>query len=429
MFWDKEIECASPDQLRSVQNAKLREMLVRASRTEFYKESETRGLDPATVTIDDLPDLFFTYKADLRRYYPFGLLACTMQEIIEVHASSGTSGKPTTVGYTRGDIRIWKQAMARAMTSAGITENDIVQNAYGYGLFTGGLGFHYGCDEIGAAVIPVSGGRTDFQLTIAEDFGSTALCCTPSFALYLASEAEQLNRSLKSTKLRVGMFGAEPWSEDMRELIESKSGLKAFDTYGLSEIIGPGVAFECSEKQGLHINEDFFFPEVIDRESGEPLAEGEMGELVITSLAREAVPLVRYRTGDRVSLTAEPCACGRTLRRMSRVVGRTDDMLIVAGVNFYPSQVESLILGVRGASGHYQIYLWTEDARDHIEVRLEVDTDLYSDPEGCASLADQIASRLRDNIGIRILVKIVKSGVIERPTGKAIRVIDKREKR
>jgi phenylacetate-CoA ligase len=429
MFWNKEIECASRDHLRDVQNSKLRDMLVRASRTEFYRESETRGIDPGTLTLDELPHLFFTHKSDLRRYYPFGMLACDMKEVVEVHASSGTTGKPTTVGYTRNDIKVWKQAMARAMTAAGVTQNDIVQNAYGYGLFTGGLGFHYGCDEIGATVIPVSGGRTDFQLMIAEDFESTALCCTPSFALYLAGEAEQMNRSLKNTRLRVGMFGAEPWSEDMRELIESKSGLKAFDCYGLSEIIGPGVAFECSEQNGLHVNEDFFFPEVIDRESGEPVAEGEMGELVITSLAREAVPLVRYRTGDRVFLTAEPCACGRTLRRMSRVVGRTDDMLIVAGVNFYPSQVESLILGVEGTNGQYQIWLWTEDARDYIEARIEVDADLYSDPESCASLADQVAARLRDNIGIRILVKVVKHGAIERPTGKAIRVVDKREKR
>lgn len=429
MYWDREIECASLDKLREVQNTRLKEMLVRASRTGFYRESETSGIDPAKATLDDLPHLYFTYKSDLRRYYPFGMIACDMDDVVEVHASSGTTGKPTTVGYTRGDIKVWKRAMARAMTAAGITRNDIVQNAYGYGLFTGGLGFHYGCDEIGATVIPVSGGRTDFQLMIAEDFGSTALCCTPSFALYLASEAEQMNRSLKNSRLRVGLFGAEPWSEDMRALIESMTGLKAFDNYGLSEIIGPGVAFECSEQNGLHINEDLFFPEVIDRESGEMVAEGEMGELVITSLAREAVPLVRYRTGDRVALNSEHCACGRTLRRMSRVVGRTDDMIIVAGVNFYPSQVESLILGVEGTSGHYQIYLWTEDARDHIEVRIEVIADLYSDPEGCSGIADQVAARLRDNIGIRMPVTIVKPGAIERPTGKAIRVVDKRDKR
>jgi phenylacetate-CoA ligase len=304
-----------------------------------------------------------------------------------------------------------------------------VQNAYGYGLFTGGLGFHYGCAEIGATIVPVGAGRTDLQLMIAEDFGSTVLCCTPSFALYLGAEAEQMGRSLKGSKLRVGMFGAEPWSEDMRRHIEMKTGLRAFDCYGLSEIIGPGVAFECAERQGLHINEDLFYPELIDPETGAPMPEGELGELVITSLARQAMPLVRYRTGDRVRLLSEPCGCGRTLRRMSRIVGRTDDMLIVAGVNFYPSQVESLVLGVAGTNGQYQIWLWTEDARDHIEVRIEAEPDVYTDATVCERLTHQVAAHLRDNIGIRMAVKLQPPGTIERPTGKAIRVVDKREKK
>jgi phenylacetate-CoA ligase len=429
MIWDKSVECATRSELRSLQNERLRAMLARARKTRFYMQSETRGIDPAAATLEDLPQLFFTRKDDLRRYYPYGLLACDMGEVVEIHASSGTTGKPTVVGYTRGDIKTWKTALARAMTAAGVTQDDIVQNAYGYGLFTGGLGFHYGCDEIGAAVIPVSGGRTDFQLMIAEDFGATVLCCTPSFALYLATEAEQLGRSLKKTRLRVGIFGAEPWSEDMRSRIESRTGVKAFDAYGLSEIIGPGVAFECCERNGLHINEDLFFPEVIDPESGEPLTDGEPGELVLTSISREALALVRYRTGDRVSLYSEPCPCGRTLRRMSRIIGRTDDMVIVAGVNFYPSQVESLILGVAGTNGQYQIWLWTEDARDRIEVRIEAEPHLYSDTDACEELAHQASSRLRENIGIRMMVKVVEPGTIERPTGKAIRVVDEREKR
>ncbi len=417
------------DELRSLQDKRFREMLARVSRTEFFKQSATSGINPSTATLDDLPRLFFTFKKDLRGYYPFGLIACDRTELMEVHSSSGTTGKPTVVGYTRGDMKVWKTAMARAMTAASVTHQDTVQNAYGYGLFTGGLGFHYGCEEIGATVIPVSGGRTDFQLMIAEDLGSTVLCCTPSFALYLASEAEQMDRSLKKTRLRVGMFGAEPWSEDMRALIEMKSGIKAFDMYGLSEIIGPGVAFECAERQGLHINEDMFFPEVLDPESGEPVRDGEMGELTITSIAREAMPLVRYRTGDRVSMSSRPCACGRTLRRMSRVVGRTDDMLIVAGVNFYPSQVESLLLRVAGTNGQYQIRLWTENARDHIEVQTEAETDIYSDADARERLAEQLAASLRDNIAIRMGVKIVEPGSIERPTGKSIRVLDRREKK
>jgi phenylacetate-CoA ligase len=264
---------------------------------------------------------------------------------------------------------------------------------------------------------------------IAEDLGSTVLCCTPSFALYLASEAEQMGRSLKKTRLRVGVFGAEPWSEDMRAMIESKSNIKAFDMYGLSEIIGPGVAFECEERNGLHINEDLFFPEVLDTESGEPVKEGEMGELTLTSIAREAMPLVRYRTGDRVSLSSQPCACGRTLRRMSRVVGRTDDMLIVAGVNFYPSQVESLLLRVAGTNGQYQIRLWTENMRDHIEVQVEAEPHIYSDAGARERLAEQLAASLRDNIAIRMPVRIVESGTIERPTGKSIRVVDRRERK
>ena len=427
MIWNAPIECAQPEELRRLQNTRFKETIARAARIEFFRKGlEAAGMRPLSASLDDLPGMSFTRKEDLRRYYPFGMLACNIEDVFEIHASSGTTGKPTVVGYTREDIHTWKTAMARSLTAMGVKRTDIVQNAYGYGLFTGGLGLHYGCMEIGATIVPLSAGRTDLQLMIAEDFGSTVLCCTPSFALHLASEAEARGRSLKNTKLRIGVFGAEPWSEDMRRLIERKAGLTAFDIYGLSEIIGPGVAFECTERDGLHINEDLFYPEVVDPKSGEPLPEGERGELVLTSLVREAFPLIRYRTGDLSSLWSAKCECGRTLRKMSRVSGRTDDMLIVAGVNFYPSQVESLILSVPGTNGEYQIWLRSEDTRDFVEVLLEVEDGLYSNPTERERLAQQVAARLRDRIGIRMAVKVVEPRSLERSQGKAKRVFDNR---
>jgi phenylacetate-CoA ligase len=402
-------------------------MLARMLKTPFYRERfQACGVNSGSITLDDLPRLFFSTKDDLRNCYPYGLLTCHNDEIVEIHASSGTTGKPTVMAYTRGDIAMWKTAMARTLTAVGVTPRDCVQNAFGYGLFTGGLGFHYGCMEIGAAVVPASGGRTDLQMLIAEDFGTTVLCCTPSFALYLATQTEEMGRSLKNTRLRIGLFGAEPWSEEMRTKIESGLGVIAYDAYGLSEIIGPGVAFECSERRGMHINEDLFFPEVIDPVTGEALPEGATGELVLTSLCREAIPLFRYRTRDLTSITSGICGCGRTLRKMERILGRTDDMVIVAGVNFYPSQVESLILGVPGTSGHYQIWLWTEDVRDHIEVRIEAESHEYFDSSSRENLSHQVAARLRDNIGIRIAVKMLEPGSIERSTGKTTRVFDNR---
>jgi phenylacetate-CoA ligase len=428
MIWDPKAECASRDDLRRFQNTRFEIMLGRIRRSAFYQERfSDSGIDPGKVRLEDLPGLCFTTKDDLRQGYPYGLLACSVSELVEVHASSGTTGKPAVVGYTRGDIELWGTAMARTLTAAGATRADVLQNAFGYGLFTGGLGFHYGGIEIGATVIPVSGGRTDLQMRIAEDLGSTILSCTPSFALYLATEAEQLGRSLKKTCLRIGVFGAEPWSEDMRGKIETSAGIVAYDAYGLSEIIGPGVAFECSERNGMHVNEDLFFPEVINPETGEALAEGTSGELVLTSVAREGMPLLRYRTRDLTSLSSEPCACGRTFRKMKRIKGRADDMLIIAGVNFYPSQVESLILAVPGTSGHYQIRLWTEDVRDHIEVVIEPDDNL--DDASTESIAGHVAARLRDNIGIRMLVKTVPPGTLERSQGKARRVFDSRSQK
>jgi phenylacetate-CoA ligase len=421
------IECAPPEVLREAQNAGLQQMIERAMRVEFYRQPLTSyGLASATLTVDDLPRLPCTHKEDLRRHYPYGLWACRREDVVEIHASSGTTGKPTVVGYTAADLRTWKLAMARTLTAVGVTPDDVVQNAYGYGLFTGGLGFHYGCLALGAAVIPISGGRTDMQLTSAEDFGSTVLCCTPSFALHLASAAEAAGRSLQKTRLRLGVFGAEPWSEELRCLIESKSGLKAFDCYGLSEIIGPGVAFECEARAGLHINEDLFYPEVLDPQTGKPVPAGTVGELVLTSLAHEALPLLRYRTGDLTALRPGGCSCGRTLRKMDRIMGRTDDMLIVAGVNFYPSQVESLILDVPGANGQYQIWLSRDETRDRIEVRLEVEQDVFANANAVARVAERAAHLLHDNIGIRMTVSVVEPGSMERSQGKARRVFDQR---
>jgi phenylacetate-CoA ligase len=426
-IWSPNAECARPEELRQQQNASFKGMMERLRSVPFYQDKlEDAAIRMLSITLDDLPGLPLTTKDNLREGYPYGFFACDPSELVELHASSGTTGKPVVVGYTVGDIQTWKSMMARTMVAAGVTRTDVVQNAYGYGLFTGGLGFHYGAGQVGANVIPVSAGRTDLQILIAEDLGATVLCCTPSFALYLAGEVEALGRTLKNTRLRIGLFGAEPWSEEMRGRIESKIGLTAYDVYGLSEMIGPGVAYECPIRDGMHINEDVFFPEVIDPTTGQVLPEGAVGELVLTSLGRQAIPLLRYKTGDLTCLMPGPCECGRTLRKMRRIVGRADDMLIVAGVNFYPSNVESLILGVAGTTGHYQIWLWTQDLRDYIEVRIEAEPDCRETSER-DSVALLVAARLRDNIGIRMIVKIVEPGSLDRSVmGKAKRVFDNR---
>ena len=424
-IWAPSIECAPVQDLRQRQAASFQSMMVRVRSVPFYRgRLEGRLTESSLPKLADLDQLPFTTKEDLREGYPFGFLACDREELVELHASSGTTGKPVVVAYTAEDIQTWKAVMARTMYATGVTRSDVVQNGYGYSLFTGGLGFHYGAAEIGANVVPVSAGRTDLQMLIAEDLGATILCCTPSFALYLAGEAENAGRPLQNTRLRIGLFGAEPWSEEMRATIESKIGLIAFDVYGLSEMIGPGVAFECAVRDGMHINEDIFFPEIIDPESGCVLPEGSTGELVLTSIGRQAFPLLRYRTRDLTSFVPGLCECGRTLRRMRRIIARSDDMLIVAGVNFYPSQVESLILGVAGTTGHYQIWLSTRDLRDHIEVKIEAEPGSGGvlDREQIAAV---VAGRLRDNIGIRMAVSIVDPGALDKSVmGKAKRVFD-----
>lgn len=381
----------------------------------------------AIHSLEDLARLPFTTKADLRDNYPFGLLAVPMRDVIRVHASSGTTGKPTVVAYTRNDIDLWSELMARSLTAAGVTADDIVHNAYGYGLFTGGLGFHYGAERLGAAVIPVSGGNTKRQLMLMRDFGSTVLCCTPSYSLLLAEAAEIEGVNLRSLPLRIGLFGAEPWSERMREEIESRLGIVAINVFGLSEVIGPGVAVECLEKQGMHIFEDHFIPEIIDPSTNEPVPDGETGELVLTCITKEALPLIRYRTRDRTRLIREKCACGRTSVRMERVVGRTDDMIIVRGVNVFPSQIETVLLEAGEVEPYYQIVVDRGSGHmDELDVLVEARASVYGNQNHLALLEKRLSFEVQSALGITCKVKLVAPRAIERSEGKAVRVIDKR---
>jgi len=378
--------------------------------------------------IDDLARLPFTTKADLRDNYPFGMLAVPLSQVIRIHASSGTTGKPTVVAYTAGDLSLWSELMARVYAAAGVTKDDVVQNAYGYGLFTGGLGFHYGAEAIGAAVIPVSGGNSRRQLMIMQDFGATVLCCTPSYSLLIAEVAEQDGVDLKSLPLRVGLFGAEPWSERMRDEIESRLGILALNVYGLSEVIGPGVAVECTRKQGLHIFEDQFIAEIVDPQTGEPVPDGEMGELVLTCMTKEALPLLRYRTRDRTRLFREPCACGRTTARMDRIIGRTDDMIIVRGVNVFPSQIETVLLEVGGVEPHYQIVVDRTSAyMDELDVLVEAPAHIYGNSDHLVQLEKRLSFEVQSTLGINCNVRMVGPREIERSEGKAVRVVDKRK--
>jgi phenylacetate-CoA ligase len=388
-----------------------------------------QGITPQAIrSLADLAKLPFTYKRDFRDNYPLGLAAVPKERIVRIHASSGTTGKPTVVAYTSGDIDLWSEVMARTITAGGVTKQDVVHNAYGYGLFTGGLGFHYGAERIGATVIPVSGGVTKRQIMLIQDLGSTVLCCTPSYALYLAEAAQEMGVDLRETALRVGIFGAEPWSERMRQEIETKMGLKALDIYGLSEIIGPGVSVECEHQCGLHIFEDHFLPEIVDPGSGAPLPWGQRGELVLTTLTKEALPVIRYRTGDITSLNAETCACGRTLVRMAKPSGRTDDMLIVRGINVFPSQIETVLLQVEGVQPHYQIIVDRQHTLDDLEVWVEVSDEVFADEiRGLEALEQRIRNELHNALGIAARVRLVEPRSIQRSEGKAKRVLDRRE--
>jgi phenylacetate-CoA ligase len=425
-----EVERFPRRDLERLQLERLQAGIERLSKTvPFYREKLRGGcgIPERMRSIDDLARLPFTTKDDLRDNYPFGLLAVPMKEVTRIHASSGTTGKPTVVAYTRNDIALWADLIARAYAAAGVTAHDIIHNAYGYGLFTGGLGFHYGAERIGATVIPVSGGNTRRQVTLLRDCGSTVLCCTPSYALLIAEVADEEGIDAASLPLKVGLFGAEPWSEHMRQEIESRLGIVAHNMYGLSEVIGPGVAFECREQQGMHVFEDHFIPEIIDPETTEPLPDGEVGELVLTCVTKEALPLLRYRTRDRTRLMREPCACGRTTVRIDRLVGRTDDMIIVRGVNVFPSQVEAVLLRAGEVTPHYQIIVdRTAEHMDELDVLVEAPAEIYANRDRLIQHEKRLSHEVRSALGISCNVKLVGPRQIARTEGKAVRVVDKR---
>lgn len=430
-YHNEEFETLPRQALEAVQLKRLQAAVARVqTAVPFYRQSfERAGITSGCIkSLDDLRRLPFTVKQDMRDSYPYGLFAASMDDIVRIHASSGTTGKPTVVGYTRKDIEIWSELMARSFAAAGVHKGDIIHNAYGYGLFTGGLGAHYGAERLGASVIPMSGGNTKKQIMIMKDFGSTVLTCTPSYSLFMAEAAREEGVDFRQLKLHVGIFGAEPWSESMRTEIEQKLNLCAIDIYGLSEIMGPGVAIECREaKKGLHIWEDHFIPEIINPDTGEVLPEGERGELVITTITKEGIPLIRYRTRDITSLTYEPCSCGRTHARLSRMTGRSDDMLIIRGVNVFPSQIESILMRIEGVEPHYLLIIDRKDNLDTLEVQVEVDEQLFSDEiKVLQALSHSIEKEIKDLLGVTCKVRLVEPQTIARSEGKAKRVIDNR---
>jgi len=432
MIWNDEYETLPREALEALQLKRLRDLTDRVAATvPFYRRKlDQIGYKPGDIrTLADLQNLPFTGKDDLRDNYPFGMFAVPMERVVRIHASSGTTGKPTVVGYTRRDVDTWSELMARTLSCGGTTSKDIVHNAYGYGLFTGGLGAHYGAEKIGAAVIPMSGGNTKRQILIMKDFGSTILCCTPSYALNIAEVMTDEGVDPAALKLKCGLFGAEPWTEGMRREIERKLKINALDIYGLSEVIGPGVASECvEEKHGLHVFEDHFIAEIIDPASGRPLPFGEKGELVFTTLTKEAFPVLRYRTRDISRLIPTPCACGRTMMRMERISGRTDDMLIIRGVNVFPSQIEAVLMDIEGVEPHYQLIVSREGTLDVLEVQVEVNESVFTDEiKGLERLARQVEEDIKDLLTVSCKVRLVEPKTIQRSEGKAKRVIDNRK--
>jgi phenylacetate-CoA ligase len=432
MIYDEEFETLPREALEAIQLKRLRDLAERVYATvPFYKKAfDEQGVKPDDIkSLEDLPRLPFTMKQDLRDNYPFGMFATPMENVVRIHVSSGTTGKPTVVGYTRRDIRTWSELMARTLAAAGAHKGDIVHNAYGYGLFTGGLGFHYGAERLGASVIPVSGGNTKRQILLMKDFGATVLTCTPSYALRLADVAAEEGVDFKALKFRVGVLGAEPWTENIRNEIERRLGLDAVDIYGLSEVMGPGVAVECVEaKHGLHIFEDHFIAEIINPETGEPLPYGEPGELVFTTLTKEAFPLIRYRTRDLSVLHREPCRCGRNLARMGRITGRSDDMLIIRGVNVFPSQIESVLMARKEVAPHYLLIVDRKERMDTLEVNVEINEDIFSDAvKDLQNMEGDIEKDIKDLLGVSCRVRLVEPKTIQRSEGKAQRVIDKRK--
>lgn len=417
--------------MRTLQGERLRTIVEYVyHNTPFYRNKmQELGVMPCDInSVDDIVKLPFTTKDDLRDNYPYGLFATPMSEIVRIHASSGTTGKPTVVGYTRKDLSMWSEVMARTMTAHGVTRDDIVHISYGYGLFTGGFGFHNGVECLGGAVVPVSSGNTAKQLQLLQDFKPTAITCTPSYALYLTDAIEKNKISLDKLSLKIGMFGAEPWSEPMRKDIEKRLGIKAYNVYGLSEIIGPGVAHECVEQNGSHIAEDHFIPEIVDPKTFEPLPYGQTGELVFTTITKEGLPLLRYRTKDLTSLTDEPCKCGRTNVRMSRIEGRSDDMLIIRGVNVFPSQIEGVILEMEEVQPHYMLTVDRVNNLDVLTVEVEVSEEHFTDGiNKIVELKEKIAHRLHNVLGISAIIKLVEPLTLQRFEGKAQRVIDNRK--
>jgi phenylacetate-CoA ligase len=431
MIWNERYECMPQEERERLQVSRLRHLVDYLYRNSpaYRAKLEDAGVRALDIrSLNDLQYLPFTSKEDLRDNYPFGMFCVPMEQVVRVHSSSGTTGKPTVVGYTQEDVDLWSEAMARALTGAGATRHDVVHVAYGYGLFTGGLGAHYGAERIGASVIPISGGNTKRQIMIMKDFGSTILACTPSYALNIAEVMEEMGVSADELKLKAGVFGAEPWSEGMRREIEARLGLKALDIYGLSEIIGPGVACECEYQNGLHVVDDHFLPEIVDPETGKPLPPGAQGELVFTCLTKQALPLLRYRTHDISSLTYGKCQCGRTSVRMARVSGRTDDMLIIRGVNVFPSQIETVLMDLEGTQPHYLIVINRSGALDEMEVWVEVDERFFGDEiRQLEALSQRIRREIETVLGLSVRVRLVEPKTIERSEGKAKRVKDLRK--
>jgi phenylacetate-CoA ligase len=417
--------------LRELQSRRLTEIIERAyNNVAFYRSGMKKlGVKPGDIRgVDDIARLPLTVKNDLRDNYPFGLFASPMREVVRLHASSGTTGTPIVVAYNRHDLDVWTNVIVRSLACYGLHEGDILQNAYGYGLFTGGLGLHYGAEALGATVIPISGGNTERQIIVLRDFGVTAISCTPSYFVHLIERAKEMGIDLRDLPLRVGIFGAEPWTDGMRQWVEEGAGVKAYDIYGLTEITGPGVAAECFCQNGLHVFEDHFYPEIIDPETCRPLPDGEEGELVLTTLSKQAMPLLRYRTRDITSLSTDLCPCGRTLRRIRRITHRSDDMFIVRGVNVFPSQIEEAILTVENTLPHYQIELTREKGLDEVDVKIEVTPDIFSDRiSALEDLQKRIAAAIEHILGIRIKVSLVEPHTIARSEGKAKRVLDKRK--
>src|SRR5512138_82747 len=427
-IWDPQHECMPREDLAQLQLERLQATLNRAYKnvTCYRNKFNELGIDPDDIqSLADLSKLPFTTKEDLRLNYPYGMFAVPLREVVRIHSSSGTTGKPTVVGYTKNDIRTWSNLVARFMTAAGVTHDDVVQIAFGYGMFTGAFGLHYGAETIGASVIPMGGGNTEKQIMIMQDYRSTVLVCTPSYAMTIADRMEQLGIDSKGLSLKYGLFGGEPWSESMRVEIERRLGISATDNYGLSEVIGPGVAGECQYKCGMHIFEDAFLPEIIDPETGEVLPTGSVGELVITTLTKEAFPMIRYRTRDITSLDYDTCVCGRTHVRMKKTMGRSDDMLIIKGVNVFPSQIEEVLVAIEGCEPHYQLVVERKGSADSLEVRIEVTESIFFDEMKLQrAFLENVEKRIESVLGVGVTVKLVEPNSIPRFEGKANRVID-----